>query len=122
MRKLFVLILMLLGYGMTAWSQSGGSLQTDSSVVKIGFPKTLKLSGIGDSLNYRQFLNNPSTALTIPDSNGTERKIYIGHPAILTLKAPHNYDNMPCLDPQGNFQMPVYRPDTTIHYTMLIKK
>ena len=121
MRKLFVLTLLLLGYGLTAWSQSGGSLQSDSGIVKIGFPKTLKLSGLGDSLNYKQFFNNKAIAEIATDSKNVENKIYIGHPAILTLKAPHNWDNMPCMNPQGNFPMPVYRPDSTMHYTLLIK-
>ena len=122
MRKLFVMTLLILGFCLSAWSQSGGSLQNDSAVVKIGFPKTLKLSGLGDSLNYMRFLNSPSIAGSIPDSKGAEKKIYFGQPANLTLKEPHNCDHMPCLNPQGNFPMPVYKPDSTVNFTLLIKK
>jgi len=31
-------------------------------------------------------------------------------------------DNMPCFKPEGMFSMRVYKPDSTVEYTMLVKK
>jgi hypothetical protein len=32
------------------------------------------------------------------------------------------YDNMPCIEPRGNFHSLIIKPDTTIRYTLLIRK
>lgn len=82
----------------------------------------LKLTGLGDSLNYKQLLNDRTIAKIENESKNVAKKIYFGQPAKLSVNAPHNYDNMPCLNPKGNFPMPVFKPDSTVDFILLIKK
>lgn len=35
---------------------------------------------------------------------------------------PQTFDKMPCVKPNGYFPMPVYNPDSTVKYTLLIKR
>ena len=37
------------------------------------------------------------------------------------LNESYTTENMPCYKPKGNFKMPVYYPDSTMNYTLLIK-
>lgn len=121
MRKSLVVIVLILGFGLTAFSQSGGSLPTDSTKVKIGFPITLKLHWQSDSANYARLFNHPAITDTVNGFKLTEKKIFLGRPATYAIKAPHSDDKMPCMVPQGNFPMPVYRPDSAVNFTLLGK-
>jgi len=38
------------------------------------------------------------------------------------VNTPQTFDNMPCLKPKGYFPVPFYKPDSTVKYTLLIKK
>lgn len=122
MRKLLVVVVMIIGFGLTTFAQSGGLLPTDTTKVKIGFSNNLKLHWQSDSLNYAKILNHPVIAGTLPDFKAADKRIFLGRPATIDVKVPHSYDNMPCLNPQGNFSIPVVRPDSSMKYTLLIKK
>lgn len=122
MKRNLLLLVVIMVLAMSSAAQSGGILFGDSANLKAGFQQKLKLHWQSDSLNYTQMLNHPAITATVPDLRAAEKQIFLGRPATIAIKVPHSYDNMPCLAPQGNFTMPVVRPDSSKKYTLLIKK
>jgi len=46
----------------------------------------------------------------------------VGHVPDKISEEIYSGDNMPCFKPEGIFSMKVYEPDSTVGYTMLVKK
>lgn len=72
-------------------------------------PKAFDLNNPNDSLKYRK-----RPRFSLPER----------HPDPLLAEKRKPEDNMPVIrPPKGHFpSMPVYEPDTTVHYTLKIKK
>jgi hypothetical protein len=122
MKKILLLTILILGYYLTAFSQSKDQLKIDTTLVKFGFPNSTTTFGHINTIDYKQFLDNPEHHKFLPDTKLAGREVYFGHLSNSRINAPHSFDNMPCLYPQGSFTMPVYRPDSAVNYTLLIKK
>jgi hypothetical protein len=122
MKKFLLLVFLISGYHLKTSSQPKSQLQIDSTVVKFGFnnsPKTLRHA---DSIDFKRFLNNPPIHNYQLDPKLADKDVQFGHLSNAKIRTPYSCDNMPIIHPQGYFPMPVYKPDSTVNYTLLIKK
>ena len=122
MRKLLLLTVLIIGYYLPAFSQSNSQFQIDTTTVKFGIPNNTKISGHFDTIDFKQFLNNTERHIYKLDLKLAGKDVHFGQLSNGKISAPHSFDNMPCLYPQGSFPMPVYKPDSTVKYSLLIKK
>ena len=122
MRKILLLAVLIIGYCLPTFSQSNSQLQIDTTAVKFGFYNSTKTPGHFDTIDFKQLLNNPEHHKYLLDPKLADKDVHFGQLSNGKIKAPQSSDNMPCLYPQGSFPMPIYKPDSTVRYTMLIKK
>ncbi len=122
MRKIFLIMVLIVGYYLPTFSQSERLLQIDTTVVKFGFPNNGKMHLHLDTLAINQLFKTPEKHKYLLDPNSADKDIRFGQLSNVRIKALQSQDNMPCLYPEGNFPMPIYKPDSTIRYTLLIKK
>lgn len=52
----------------------------------------------------------------------TDKNLKSAQDPMALFQKPPTFDNMPCMVPQGYFPMPVAEPDSTVRYSLLIKK
>lgn len=122
MRKILLLTVLIIGYYLPTFSQSNSLLQIDTTSVKFGFFNNTKTLGHFDPIDFKQLLNNPEHHKYLLNPKFTDKDVHFGQLSNGKIKAPQSFDNMPCLYPQGSFPMPIYKPDSTVRYTLLIKK
>jgi hypothetical protein len=106
-----------MGYILTVFAQAPSSLVPDARFkkFKIGQPDNFLLK---DSLNKGK-LNVPFSTKNLPFYNAKDKELRIGRPADENLMVDKG---MPIFKPEGFFPMPVYKPDTTIRFTLQIKE
>ncbi len=122
LRKIFLLAVLIVGYHLTTFSQSMSQNQPDAANLKFGFnnsPKTLQLP---DSIDFKRFLNYPPGHKFKLEPRSDDKDLHFGQLLNAKLQTPRAIDNMPCINPQGSFPTPVYKPDSAEKYTLLIKK
>ena len=122
MSKILLFAILIIGYHLPTFSQPKSQLQIDSTVTKFGFnnsPKTLRHA---DSIDFKQFLNNTPIHKYQLDPKLAEKGVHFGQLYNAQIQTSHSCDNMPIFHPQGSFTMRIYKPDSTVNYTMLIKK
>ena len=122
MKTFLLLAVLIIGYHLQTFSQPKSQHQIDSIVVKFGFnnsPKTLRRA---DSIDFKQFLNNHPIHKYQLDPKLADKDVRFGQLYNAKIQTPHACDNMPIIHPHGYFPMPVYKPDSTVNYTLLIKK
>lgn len=122
MRKILLFTVLIIGYYLPAFSQSGSQLYFDTTCVKFGIFNGAKTLGHSDTIDFKQLLNNHEQHNYKLSPKLADKDVRFGRLSKVIIKAPDNFDNMTCLYPQGSFPMPVYKPDSTVRYTMLIKK
>lgn len=122
MRKLLLLSVLIVGYYLPTFSQSNSLLQIDTSTVKFAFLNRARTHLHLDTLNFNQLLKKPEHQKYLLDPKLSDKDIRFGQLSNGKINAAPSMDNMPCLVPQGSFPMPIYKPDTTVRYTLLIKK
>jgi hypothetical protein len=122
MRKLFLIMVLVSGYCLPTFSQSDSQLQIDTIKVKFGILNSTKIPGNFDTIDFTQFLNNTECHKYKLDPKLAANDVHFGQLSNGKISAPQYFDNMPCLYPQGSFPMPVCKPDSTLKYSLLIKK
>ncbi len=122
MRKLFLLTGLIVGYYFQTFSQSNSLLQSDATTVKFAFLNSTKTHLHIDTLDINQLLMNPEYHKYLLIPKLANKDIRFAQLSNGKIKSTSSLDNMPCLYPQGSFPMPIYRPDSTIRYTLQIKK
>ena len=122
MKKFFLLTVLIIGYHLPMFSQTMNQSQSDTSLVKFGFNNSTKMLRHADSINFKQFLNNPLIHKYQLDPKLADKNVHFGQLYSAKIHTPHPCDNMPIIHPQGSFSMRIYKPDSTVHYTLLIKK
>lgn len=114
MRTFLLTAVLLMGYILTAGAQTDSTILTD--------PRSMKFKP------GPFFLNNPMNKgkLDVPFNTRNRlltyskgKAIQIGKPAQDKLMV---QGGMPIFKPEGSFPMPIYKPDSTIHFTMRIKE
>ena len=122
MRKVLLLTGLIVGYYLPTFSQSNSLLQSDTTSVKFAFLNRTKTHLHIDTLDINQLLKNPEHHKYLLIPKLADKDIRFGQLSNGKIKPPQSMDNMPCLYPQGFFPMPIYKPDSTIRYILLIKK
>ena len=122
MRKLLILTAMIIGSCLPTFSQSANQLQVDSTSHKFGIFNNKISLGHHDSIDLKKLLNHPENHLYLPNANSDDKNLHFDLFSDGRIKTQHTGDNMPCLYPQGSYPMPVCTPDSTVRYTLLIKK
>lgn len=122
MRKILLLTVLMVGYFLQAFSQTISLHKIDTTLVRFPFLTSTKTHLHLDSLDINQLLKKPEPQKYLLNPKLADKDIRIGHLSNGKIKHTPSMDNMPCLDPQGSFPMPIFKPDTTVSYTLLIKK
>lgn len=122
MRKMLLFTVLIIGYYLPAFSQSNNQLKIDTTAVKFGFFNGKRTLGHIDTIDFKQLLNNPGHQKYLLDPKLADKDVHFGRLSNGKIKVPPSLDNMPCLYPQGSFPMPIYKPDSTVRYSLLIKK
>jgi hypothetical protein len=121
MRKLLLLTGLIVGYYLQTFSQSNSLLQSEATTVKFAFLNSTKTHLHIDTLDINQILMNPEYHKYLLIPKLANKDIRFGQLSNGKIISTSSLDNMPCLYPQGSFPMPIYKPDSTVRYTLLIK-
>ena len=127
MRKILLLTVLIVGYYLPAFSQlynrqQNYRLQIDTTFSNLSLKNNLKTPDLVNPFDTNWFFNNSTynKKLMYPGLPGLNPKS--GQDLTAIFQMPSTFDNVPCVVPQGYFPMPIVEPDTTIRYTLLIKK
>jgi hypothetical protein len=122
MKKFLLLAVLIIGYQLPTFSQTINQFQSDTSSVKFGCNNSTKTLRHADSIDFKQFLNNPPIHKYQLDPKLADKDVHFGQLYNAKILTPSACDNMPIICPQGSFHMRIYKPDSTVNYTLLIKK
>ena len=127
MRKILLLTTLIIGYSLPTFSQFDNRLQNsrfqiDTTVKPLSSNNGITSFGLSDSMDIKKMFND-----TLKDKRDlplklTDKNLSFGQDMREIIQTPQAFDNMPCLKPKGDFPMPVYKPDSTVKYTLLIKR
>ena len=127
MRKILLLAVLIAGYYLPVFSQPGNRpqhyrLQTDTTLNYLALKNNLPTPKLVNPFDTRWFFNNYRNDKKLFHPGLTDLNSKPGQHPIANVNKPSTFDNMPCVVPQGYFPMPMAEPDTTVRYTLLIKK
>jgi hypothetical protein len=105
------IIILVISFGVTKAFAQTGSLKLDNSGKKYSFEKNLKNA---QKPSFNIFKQNENTLLFQKDST-------ISHSGLMKDET-WEYDHMPCFVPKGNYPIQKIAPDSTLSYSMLVKK
>jgi hypothetical protein len=121
--KSTILTTLLLGFiSLSCLSQVKSNLNINSSDL------ALTMDSLQYSMRPLDFTTNQQTTKSLDFDKFLkvpELKINKGYDFknnLALTKRQNSFDNMPCLKPDIKSRMPVYKPDSTIEYSLLIKK
>ena len=122
MRKLLLLTILIIGYYLPSFSQFNSRLKFDSTFKIFSFGNGIKTFRHVDSIDIKGLLNKPANDKDFLFPKQADKILTFGRDSIGIFETQKSFDNMPCLKPQGFFPMPIYKPDSTVRYTLLIMK
>jgi len=127
MKNIFLLTVLFVACILPAFSQLNSRLhnkrlQFDSTFRSFSFDNHFKNFSPGISDNLKWPLNNSFSHRNFRYPKYGDRNLFFRKNTVEIFMQPQSFDPMPCLKPQGFFPMPIYKPDSTVKYTMLIKK
>lgn len=127
MRKILLLTVLIIGYYLPTFSQPGNQLQNNRLLPVTPFSDL----SLKNNVKSPELVISYDTNWIFNHSRNNNKTIYPGltgknqravqDPMAIFQKPPAS-DNMPCAVPQGYFPMPVAKPDSTVRYSLLIKK
>ena len=95
-------------------AQSNYSFQLDSLSIASSFQKP---SGLDCKIEYKRQLPDLLSPLKANHAKGEQI-----NPFVDKVQVAGTDNSMPCYQPKGSFPMLICEPDTTIRYSLLIKK
>jgi hypothetical protein len=121
MKKIILTTGLICGFMIPAFSQLNGNLKIDTTFrmssnydyqkpFNLGITKGYKNQAFGPSdhnLLFRQFSN---------------KRLNFSPDSVRKVAKNQSYDNMPCINPKGFFPMRIYKPDSTVRYSMRVEK
>jgi hypothetical protein len=122
MRKILLLTVLIIGYFLPTFSQFNSQLKSDTIFKNFSFNSSTKTFRLIDSIDFKRVLNNPANSNDFLFPKLTDKNMTFGRDSIGIFEPQMSFDNMPCQKPQGFYPMPMYKPDSTVKYTLLIKK
>jgi hypothetical protein len=127
MRKILLLTVLIVGYYLPTFSQlynrpHNYQLQIDTTFSNLSLKNNLKTPNLVNPFDTNWFFNNSTynKKLIYPGLPGINSNS--GQDPIAIFQMPSTFDNMPCVKPQGFFPMLIVKPDSTVRYSLLIKK
>ena len=127
MRKILLLTFLMVGYYLPVFSQAG--CQSQNSRLLTG--TTLSNLSLKNNVTTHDLVISYDTNWVFNHSRNNKKIIYPGmtgknqrsvQDPMAIFQKPPTSDNMPCAVPQGYFPMQVAEPDSTVRYSLLIKK
>jgi hypothetical protein len=126
MRKILILTVLIFGYYLPTFSQlynrpHNYQLQY-TTYSNLSLKNNFKTLNLVNPFDTNRFFNNSTynKKLMYPALPGLNPKS--GQDLTAIFQMPQTFDNMPCVVPQGYFPMLIVKPDSTIRYSLLIKK
>ena len=121
MKKIILLTVLMIGLMIPAFSQLNSNLKIDTSFRKLSIYDYQKPFTIGIAKGYKsQVLDSSDNHLLFRPFSNIE--LNFNQDSVGRIVKAQSFDNMPCINPQGYFPMRVYKPDSTIRYSMRIEK
>jgi hypothetical protein len=112
MKRLILLIVLIIGYYLSAFAQTGHQFKIDTTFKKFSFRYDKRAPFLRDSIE----LNRQLYDLKKYKNQGLKP-----NSSQANIKQQNKADRF-CVKPKGNFPMPIYKPDSTVKYHLLIKK
>ncbi len=112
MRRIILLAVLIIGYYHSSFAQTGHQLKIDTTSKKFSFRYDKKALFRKDSLELDRKLY---------DSKKNKNQGISRDSGVAIINRKNKVDKF-SVKPQGNFPMPVYKPDTVIKHKLLIKK
>jgi hypothetical protein len=127
MRKILLLTVLIIGNYLPTFSQldnrsQNNRLQVDTTFSNLSLKNNLKTPKLVNPFDSGWFSNNSRNNIKLIYPGLTDINSKSGQDQIANFNKPSTYDNMPCVKPQGFYPMPIVKPDSTVRYTLLIKK
>lgn len=127
MRKILLLTVLIVGYYLPTFSQlynrpQNNRLQIDTTFSNLSLKNNLKTPNLVISIDSNWLFNNSRNYKKLICPNLTYKNSKLVQDPIAIFQKPQMFDSMPCVVPHGYFPMPIVEPDTTVRYTLLIKK
>jgi hypothetical protein len=121
MKRTVVIAILMAGYFLPAFAQSGAvlhtkMLQADSTLYQRSLQNNLPANNTWKYGNFQLKMNNAATdkRLLLPKVKGGNLN--------LAMTRPPEMEKMPCAKPSQKSRMPVSKPDSAVKHTMLVKK
>jgi len=127
MRKILLLTVMIVGYYLPTFSQldnrpQNNRLLIDTTFSNLSLKNNLKTPNLVISFDSNWLFNNSRNNKKLIYPGLTDKNLKLLQVPIAIFQKPQMFDNMPCVKPQGFFPMPIVKPDSTVRYSLLIKK
>ncbi len=127
MRKILLLTVLIVGYYLPTFSQfynrpQNYRLPIDTTYSNLSLKNNLKTPKLVNPFDSSWLFNNSKNNKKLIYPGLTDINSQSGQAPNAIFNMPSTSDNMPCVVPQGYFPMPIVKPDTTVRYTLLIKK
>lgn len=117
MRTILLTAVLIMGYALTVFAQQPSMFFPENRFMKFKIGKP-GIAFFKDSLNNGK-LNVPFSTKNLHFYNPKDKELRIGRLADGNMMV---QGGMPIFKPEGSFPMPVYKPDSTIRFTMQIKE
>lgn len=104
-------------YSQINWQYKIDTTFRDQSILIC--PKPFKLS---DSIDFNALLNGSLKNKHFQFPKFSSRNFDFGLKSRMTFTPGQFEDKMPCFRPQGYFPMAIAKPDSTVRYSLLIKR
>jgi hypothetical protein len=121
MKKFILTTGLICGFMISAFSQLNGKLKIDTTFRQLSVYDYQKPFNIGMTKDYKnQLFGSPDNNLLFRQFSN--KRLTLSQDPFWKIAKTQSYDNMPCVKPQGFFPMRVYKPDSTVKYSMRIEK
>ena len=127
MRKILLLTVLIVGYYLPTFSQldyrpQNNLLQIDTTFSNLSLKNNFKTPNLVISYDSNWLFNTSRNNKKLMYPKLTDKNSKSVQDPIAIFQKPPTFDNMPCVVPQGYFPMLIVKPDSTIRYSLLIKK
>ena len=122
MKKLILLTSFIILLLTPVFSQTVGHFKIDTTFRNRSIFSFQKPFNLSDTIHFNHPFSGALNHKYLLCPGFSERNSFNKQIPIDNLVEMQLYDKMPCFKPSGNFPMPVAKPDSTIRYSLLIKR
>ncbi|HAN76608.1 MAG TPA: hypothetical protein DCQ31_01945 [Bacteroidales bacterium] len=119
MKKLLLLAVLFTASNLLTFSQDKSRFQTDFTIENFALNYnrlTLKPN------NLMLFANNLATNFNLEKPKFAYQTIKLRSSSVCEIDLVASFGTMPCLKPKGFFTMPIYKPNASVDYNLLVKR